>query len=77
MKDKFQKCMKSGAALGASMYLFAPMAFAQQAPSGAIDVTSIEQKITAQLGPIGLLGAAVLGIIVAIKAYQWVRRAMS
>lgn len=42
----------------------------------AVDVTDTVATIGAQLVPIGLVGAAVLGITVAIKAYKWVRRAM-
>jgi len=75
MKEKLKAHLQRGAALVTSAYLFAPTAFAQQ--SDAINVSSVESKINAQLGPIATLGGAVLGIIVAIKAYQWVRRAMS
>jgi uncharacterized membrane protein len=46
------------------------------APGAAVDVTDVTGTIAAQLVPIGLVGAAVLGITVAIKAYKWVRRAM-
>lgn len=53
----------------------APVAMA--AAGAAVDVTDTVGTITAQLVPIGLIGAAVLGIAVAIKGYHWVRRAMS
>jgi hypothetical protein len=49
-------------------------AFAQS--TGAVDVTSTVSTISAQLTPIAAVGGAVLGVIVAIKAYKWVRRAM-
>lgn len=49
---------------------------AQAAPGSAVDVTDVTGTIAAQLVPIGLVGAAVLGVVVAIKAYKWVRRAM-
>ena len=42
-----------------------------------VDVTSVVQTITDQLTSIGLIGAAVLSLIVVIKAYKWVRRAMA
>jgi len=41
-----------------------------------IDVSATVTSITDTLGPIGLIGTAVLGVIVAIKAFKWVRRAM-
>lgn len=47
------------------------------AMAAAIDVSAVVTEISAQLAPIGLLGSAVLLIVVALKAFQWVRRAMS
>ncbi len=47
------------------------------ANAGAIDVSAVTTEISAQLAPIGLIGAAVMLIIVAIKAFKWVRAAMS
>jgi len=44
---------------------------------GAIDVSGTVTDIGAQLVPIGLIGAAIMGVFLAIKAYHWVRRAMS
>ena len=44
--------------------------------SAAIDVTSTVTAINDTLTPIGLIGAAVLAVYVALKAYKWVRRAM-
>lgn len=43
----------------------------------AIDVTSVVTEIQGALGPIGLIGGAVLIVIVSIAAYRWVRRAIS
>lgn len=58
----------------------AALALVAAAPSfatgSAVDVSATVTSITDQLTPIGLLGVAVLGIIVAIKAFKWVRRAM-
>lgn len=42
----------------------------------AIDVSAVVTEIDGTLAPIGLIGSAVLLVIVAIKAYKWVRRAM-
>jgi len=53
----------------------APAAFAQA--TDAVDVSVVTAKITAQLGPIGLIGVAVLGVVVAIMAFKWVRRSLS
>lgn len=49
---------------------------AMAAPGAAVDVTDTVGTIANQLVPIGLIGAAVLGVVVAIKAYKWIRRAM-
>jgi hypothetical protein len=45
--------------------------------AAAVDVTATVTDIGAQLVPIGLIGVAVLGIFVAVKAFHWVRRALS
>ena len=44
--------------------------------AAGVDVTSTVTAISDQLTPIGLIGAAVLGIFVALKGYKWVRRAL-
>ncbi|MBE0595506.1 MAG: phage coat protein [Gemmatimonadales bacterium] len=49
------------------------LAFAQATP---VDVSDVVDAIEAAATPIGLIGAAVLTILVAIKVYKWVRRAM-
>jgi len=45
------------------------------AMAAAIDVDDVVTDIGAQLVPIGLIGLAVLGVVVAIKAFKWVRSA--
>ena len=59
--------------------LLASVAFAsiqsQAAMAAGIDVTSTVTAIGDALVPIGLIGAAVLGVVVALKAFHWVRRA--
>lgn len=47
------------------------------ANAAAVDVTAIVTDIAAQAAPIGLIGSAVLLIFVAVKAFKWVRRALS
>lgn len=48
---------------------------AAQSQAAAIDVSSTVTAIGDTLAPIGLIGAAVLGVVVALKAFHWVRRA--
>lgn len=43
----------------------------------AIDVTGVVSEIGDTIAPIGLIGAAVLLVVVAIAAFKWVRRAIS
>lgn len=50
---------------------------ASQAQAAAIDVTATVTDIAAQAAPIALIGGAVLAIFVAVKAFKWVRRALS
>lgn len=44
-------------------------------PAYAIDVSDVVTEIQATAAPIGAIGAAVLIVIVSIKAFKWVRRA--
>lgn len=48
-----------------------------QANAAAVDVAAVVTDIAAQAAPIGLIGAAVLLIFVGVKAFQWVRKALS
>lgn len=45
--------------------------------AAAIDVAAVVTDIGAQVAPVGLIGAAVLLLMVAIKAFKWVRKALS
>ena len=58
-------------------FLLALAAGATASQAAAIDVTSTVADIGAQLVPIGLIGAAIMGVYLAIKAYHWVRKAMA
>ncbi|HIE4187527.1 TPA: major capsid protein [Stenotrophomonas maltophilia] len=42
----------------------------------SVDVGAVVSAINAALGPIGEIGVAVLSVLVGIKVYKWVRRAM-
>lgn len=59
----------AGAAVGAMLVV-------SQAHADAIDVTAVVSDISAQAAPIAAIGAAVLVLIVGIKAFKWVRRAL-
>lgn len=47
------------------------------ASAAAIDVSAVVTDIGAQAAPVALIGGAVLVLLVGIKAFKWVRRAMS
>lgn len=64
--SKVQKFARIAAATGVTLAL--------QAHAVGVDVTSTVTTISDQLGPIGLIGVAVLGVTVAVKAFKWVRR---
>lgn len=53
------------------------IAAASAANAGAVDVAGVVTDIGAQAAPIGLIGAAVLLIYVGVKAFKWVRAALS
>lgn len=57
----------------ASLALVAPAAFAS---GGGVDVGSVVSAIEGAAAPIAAIGAAVLLVLVGIKVYKWVRRAM-
>ncbi|MBA2675548.1 major capsid protein [Ramlibacter sp.] len=49
---------------------------AHAAAGSAVDVTDAVGTIGAQLTSISAVGGAVFGVIVVIKAWKWIRRAM-
>ena len=49
---------------------------AAAAAPAAVDVSAVVTAIHGALVPIGLIGVAVLSVMVGIKVYKWVRRAM-
>jgi len=50
--------------------------FAATASQAAVDVTAVVSEISGAAAPIALIGSAVLVVMVGIKVYKWVRRAM-
>jgi len=49
---------------------------ATSSASAAVDVTSTVTEIGGATAPIALIGAAVLSVMVGLKIYKWVRRAL-
>lgn len=58
----------------ASLVLVAPAAFASG--GGGVDVSGVVSAIEGAAAPIAAIGSAVLLVLVGIKVYKWVRRAM-
>lgn len=61
----------------AAVVLAAVSVFALPAHAAAIDVSAVVTDIGAAAAPVGLIGSAVLLIFVAVKAFKWVRAALS
>ncbi|WP_423163830.1 major capsid protein [Stenotrophomonas maltophilia] len=75
--QKMLKALKGkGAALAAVGTAAVASAPAFASGGGGVDVGATVSAINAALGPIGQIGIAVLGVLVGIKVYKWVRRAM-
>lgn len=75
--QKMLKALKGkGAALAAvaTTALIAAPAFASG--GGGVDVGDVVSAINGAAAPIAAIGGAVLTIMVGIKVYKWVRRAM-
>ncbi len=60
-----------------STALVVGMTAAAAANAAAIDVEDVVTDIGAQAAPVALIGSAVLLLTVGIKAFKWVRRALS
>lgn len=73
MLQKFRS-KASRLTLAASVLSVTPFAFASG--GGGVDVSAVVTAIQGAAGPIASIGAAVLTILVGIKVYKWVRRAM-
>ncbi len=72
-----QKNRVSGASFAKAAVLAVMVIGAAQASAAAIDVAAVVTDIGAQAAPIGLVGGAVLLIVLAVKAFKWVRSALS
>ena len=60
-----------------SLVAIGAFAGAAAANAAAIDVTAVSADIAAQAAPVAAIGAAVLILFVGIKAFKWVRKALS
>lgn len=60
-----------------NVFLLALAAGATASQAAAVDVTAIVTDIGAQMASITAIAAAVLLIFVGLKAFKWVRRALS
>ncbi len=58
-------------------FALAVLAMTSPVFAAAIDVAAVVTDIGAQAAPIALIGSAVLLLTVGIKAFKWVRRALS
>lgn len=56
-----------------TLSLFAPFAMAS---GGGVDVSGVVSAIEGAAAPIASIGAAVLIVLVGVKVYKWVRRAL-
>jgi hypothetical protein len=62
--------------LACAFALLAAVAMPAAATGGGVDVSAVVTAIGGAAAPIAAIGAAVLLILVGIKVYKWVRRAM-
>lgn len=72
-KNALRGKLAAVAAVGTTALASAP-AFASG--GGGVDVGDVVSAIQGAAAPIAAIGAAVLTIMVGIKVYKWVRRAM-
>ncbi|ANO58018.1 major capsid protein [Xanthomonas oryzae] len=73
LKTLFKNKTAALAAVGSAALVSAP-AFASG--GGGVDVGDVVSAIQGAAGPIASIGGAVLTVLVGIKVYKWVRRAM-
>lgn len=70
-------CTTANAKVAAVVALATAGAMSQPAMAEAIDVSAVVTDVKAQIGAVVLLGGAVLLVFAAVKAFKWVRSAMS
>ena len=65
------------AKIAAMVAIASAAAMSLPAHAAAIDVGAVVTEIGAQVAPIVLIGGAVLMVVVTVKAFRWVRSALS
>lgn len=65
------------AKVAAAVAIAGAAAMSLPAHAAAIDVGDVVTEIGAQVAPIVLIGGAVLMVVVTVKAFRWVRSALS
>lgn len=55
----------------------AALILGSSAHAAPVDVTALVADIAAQVAPIALVGGAVLLVMIAVKAFRWIRAAMA
>ncbi len=73
MKQKLEKLRALALRNGAALVAFGG---ASSAFAAAPDVTEVVKEIGGAAAPVAAIGAAVLLVMVGIKVFKWVRRAM-
>lgn len=76
LKGIDMKKLFSSAKVGALVALASAGALALPAQAAAVNVGDVVTDISAQLGPIGLIGSAVLLVVVGVAAFRWIRSAL-
>ncbi|OBU68462.1 methyltransferase [Stenotrophomonas maltophilia] len=76
MHKMFNALKGKRAALAAAVTAALVSAPAFASGGGGVDVGPVVTAINGALGPVGQIGAAVLMVLVGVKVYKWVRRAM-
>lgn len=71
VRERLGALGKGAGALGAAVMVAAPMA-----AQAAVDVSAVVTEIEGAAAPIAAIGAAVLVVMVGIKVFKWVRRAL-
>ncbi len=77
VKTEMKNSLQTRAPLGLVVVALLAVAGSAHAAATPMDVTSITDAIAVALVAIATVGAAIMGVHVAVKAYKWVRAAMS
>lgn len=76
MLEKMKEIKMSKYAKRVAELLAAGMTLVAAQAQAAVDVSGVVTEISGSAAPIALIGGATLLVLVGIKVYHWVRRAM-